>query len=102
MTAKQKFAIVLLALGLFLSASPLLVTMGTQGLVAPECVEVDALSQECVRYSGDLPWVLFSTFVAVGQKHLFFTVPIGIVLIITAFILSFIEAPKANTFGRKE
>ncbi len=100
MTSRQKLTLVLFIVGFGLSASPLLLVLGLHDLSAVfDCLVVDAMIDECVKYGDSFVRVLYTTFIAAGQQYLFVTVPVGMLLIALGLILTFVDEP--NNFKRK-
>lgn len=101
MTSRQKLTLLLFIVGFGLSASPLLLALGSNDLSAVfDCLIVDVMSEQCVQYGDSYIRVLYATFIAGGQQYLFVTVPIGMLMIAIGIVLTFVDEPK-NYNGQK-
>ena len=103
MTVRQKFTLILFIIGFTLSASPLLLILGSHDLSAVfDCLRVDVMTDVCVRYGNSQLRVLYATFVAGGQQYLFVTVPLGAIMIVTGIILTFVDEHKNLRVGKPD
>jgi len=94
MTNHQKLTLLLFIVGFGLSASPLLLVLGSHDLSAVfDCLIVDVVVDQCVKYGDSFVRVLYATFIAGGQQYLFVTVPIGVLMIVGGLVLTLIDEP---------
>ncbi len=98
MTNRQKLTLLLFLVGFGLSASPLLLILGSHDLSAIfDCLIVDLETDACVQYGDSFVRVLYTTFIAGGQQYLFVTVPLGMLMIAVGLVLTFVDEPNNVT-----